>query len=235
MNLSPGGNAPPGLVSASAALPPTRVMGSSLKRTLTAGLALALIAASTAQAGNLAGDLLGTPGVGGAAQPLQTATAAALRASWPDVDWPDNALVTYSRSGGLRRGFDKLIVYRDRTASVYWSGYVPGCDPLRVDYPFCWQTGWSSFVVTTRTMSDLIRQLEQVAVRRLGKDRPRPARDAALVSVTYKGVGVPGDGYPAAGTAIRALGRAEAILDRMFSTHRPPASAASAPMLARSG
>jgi hypothetical protein len=150
---------------------------------------------------------------------------AARTVPWPAPPCPpaaDDQLVDYAVAGGLFGGFTRLVVYRNRYASLCWVRRSQ-CDPPSEQFTSCFHTGRTDFAVSRRTMEALTTGLDQLDAASLGPPPPRHCRDCAERLLSYEGTTIPYDGYPSTQAGVRALGQAEAILERISSAHRRPA------------
>jgi hypothetical protein len=142
--------------------------------------------------------------------------AGAMRPSkWPPPHCPTaHALVAYYVTDGSSFNND-LVIRLDRHASLCWGRHVNN------------RSGRENFLVSRLTIKALRFQLE-----RIGRLRPPPpprGADVRSASLVYRGRTIPANGYPKTRAGIRALRRAETMLDRIVArrtTLEAPASVA---------
>lgn len=173
-----------------------------MRRIGIAAAGLAVIVATTAIGGGIARPLTSIATI--------DAAAAARPSKWPPPNCPTaNALVAYYVSDGFSFNSD-LIIRRDRRASLCWGR------------PFSKrQSGRVNFLVSRPTITALTRQLERLG--RLGPPLPPPpCCDVASASLVYRGAKIPYYRYPKTQAGVRALRRAESILDRIIARRAPP-------------
>jgi len=141
---------------------------------------------------------------------LGTAAAAgsAAPSKWPPPQCPTaNALVAYYFTDGTTFN-DDLVIRRDAHASLCWGRHITS------------RSGRTNFVVARTTFSKLALQLRRIGT--LGPPPPAPTQmDVPTKSLVYRGKTIPADGYPATAAGVRALHRAQSILDRMITVHAP--------------
>jgi hypothetical protein len=135
--------------------------------------------------------------------------AGAVRPSkWSPPRCPTaHALVAYYVSDGFTFNND-LIIRRDRHASLCWGRRLPN------------RSGRVNFLVSRPTTTALTLQLGRIG--RLGPPPP-PSQGADVPSalLAYRGTTIPDEGYPKTQAGLRALRRAETILDRIIARRAP--------------
>jgi hypothetical protein len=136
------------------------------------------------------------------------AADAARPLKWPPPSCPTTgALVAYYVSDGFTFNND-LVIRRDRHASLCWGRR------------FSNRSGRVNFLVSRPTITSLTLQLERIG--RLGPPPPPPqGADVPSASLVYRGTTLPYDGYPKTQPGVRALRRAESILDRIIAKRAP--------------
>jgi hypothetical protein len=138
--------------------------------------------------------------------------AAQRSAGWPPPTCPTaGALVAYYVGDGFSFN-DDLVLGPGRRAWLCW-GSRPNPRPL--------ESGSKRFVVSRGKWSALEAALGGVDFRHLGPPRRQPCCDRSTASLVFRGKTIPYDGYPKSNAGVRALRRAEAILNGIIERNLP--------------
>lgn len=158
-----------------------------------------------------------------AALALAAPAAAHNPERWPPPPCPTlGALVGYHAGGGLDYESRELVVGPGRTACLRSTFVGPLVDA----------SGRTTFVVSRSELAKLVAALGRIDVGHLGPPPPRPPwSDYGNDVLVYAGRTIPryelvetpalAQGYPQTPAGVRALRRAEAILEGIIRRHSP--------------